>query len=205
MDAISSANAVDRGRTYYDGNTIDSADYGGVGLEGSIRVFRDFDPTDRLKLRSARDITCILVRNVSGIALLPGRIVRWKAAFRGKRVDGYTTTTAAEAAGVVDEWLPTAGVPDGDLFWLVVDGPSLVRSDLTGDAGTAFSEGAILIAVTAATSQATSAGRMTEADFTTAATGATLGDQIVNRIGRAMSANTTSQTNRQVLVDVRLL
>lgn len=206
-DATSVVNAIARGKTFYDGNTIDTADYGGIHIEGSVRQFKDYDivaDSTFLKLRSARMVTCILVRNVSGIALLPGRLVRWQAAQRGKRVDGYTTTTAAEAAGVVDEWLPTAGVPNGDLFWLTVDGPTLVRTDLTGDTDTNFSEGDILVAITAVTSQATTAGRVRQADFTGAATGATLADQITNRIGRAMSANTTGQTNRNVLADISI-
>lgn len=205
MDSTSVVNAIARGKTFYDGNTIDTSDYGGIHIEGSVRSFRDYDyvaDTSMLKLRSARMNTCILVRNVSGIALLPGRVARWQAAQRGKRVDGYVTSLAAEAAGVVDEWLPTAGVPNGDLFWLLVDGCSLIRTDLAGDTGTDFAEGDILVAATAATSQSTTAGRVKQADF--AVTEAVLANNITNRIGRAMSANTTAQTNRLLLADVSI-
>jgi len=207
MDADSVVASVARGKTFYDGNTVDTADYGGIHIEGSIRRFKDYDyvaDTTMLKLRSAAMNTCVLVRNVSGINLLPGRAARWQAAMRGRRVDGYTTTLAAEAAGIVDEWLPPAGVPNGDLFWLLIDGNTLLRTDLAGDTGTDFSEGDILIAATAATSQATTAGRLRQADFDTAITGLLLGNQIANRIGRAMSANTTAQTNRQLLAQVSI-
>ena len=171
--------------------------------EGITATFDDVDYDNPPKMRSLNKNTCILVRNASGISLLPGRMVRWKAAQRGKQVDGYTAATAAEAAGIVDEWLPTAGAADKDIFWILTDGVSRVLSDLVGDTDTNFSENDLLVAITAATSQATSAGRMKQADFT----GATslLADQIINAIGRAMSANTTSQTNRQVLMKVKKL
>ena len=144
----------------------------------------------------------MLVRNVSGIALLPGRICSWKALKRYKEVDGYTTTTAAEAAGVVDEFLPTAGAASNAIFWLAGHGPHLVRSDLTGGTDTNFSENARLVAITAVTSQSTTSGRMREDDTTGATT--PLSDMIENLLGYAMSSNTTSQTNRLVLVDLKI-
>ena len=174
-------------------------------LLGTVREFPDIDSTSTSSLkvpRSGMTSTGMLVRNTSGIALLPGRICRWKAAKMFKEVDGYTTATAAEAAGVVDEQLPTAGAASNAIFWLFGKGPHLVRTDLTGDTDTNFSEFARLVAITAVTSQSTTAGRMREADTTGATT--PLSDMIINLLGTALSASTTNQTNRLTLVDLRI-
>lgn len=192
------------GATYYGPNvTIDTNNYGvSVGVEGAEAAFNDVDPSNRLIKRSNRQKRCILVRNTSGIALLPKRIVRWAANYRGKRVDGYTTTTAAEAAGVVDEFLGSAGVRNGDLFWITVGGPSLVKTDLAGGANNLLPEGTVVVALTAATSQATTAGRLAPQDLTGAT--ALLAAQVQNRLGVCMSAKTTANTNSDILVDLHI-
>jgi hypothetical protein len=106
-------------------------------------------------------------------------------------------------AGVVDEWLPSAGVVDDDLFWIVRKGPTLVLTDLAGGAANVITSGANLVALTAATSQATTAGRVQEYAFTTNVTA--LQSQVLNRLGKAMSAKTTANTNADLLVDLQLI
>jgi hypothetical protein len=145
---------------------------------------------------------------VSGIALLPKRIVVWQTGQRFKRVAGYCATTAEECAGVVDEWLPAAGVRNGDLFWLVCRGPSLCLTSLAADAENIVTEFRPLYALTAATTQATTAGRFQRWNGTFSAaetTNGSAGNIIFNNIGRAMTARTTSNTNVDVLVDVDIL
>lgn len=142
-----------------------------------------------------------VVRNSSGFALLPGRAVAYKAGTNMQQVAGYTRTTAAEIAGIVDERLPAAGVADGDDFLIVVEGPSLVYNDIASGATTPITEGDLIVALTAVTSGATTAGRCYTVDMTGAT--AVLGAQINNIVGRALSAVTTANTNTQVLAFIK--
>ena len=197
----------DRGKTFYAGGTIDTNDYGGVFLEGQVRIFPNRDPSNKQTRRGGQSVVCVCVRNVSTgtFALLPKRLTQWETGYRGLRVNSYagdSTASADEIAGVVDEFLPTAGVVFGDLFWLVVEGPTLVKTSITAnDALT--SEGSLLVATSAATSQATTCGRVMPTLLTGAT--ATLAAFIYNRLGRAMSANSSNGTDRDLLVDVKLV
>lgn len=198
-----------RGRTFYDGNTIDTANYDGIPLEGKEYVFEDVDPRAAATSpgsspgqRTGRYVRCRIVRNVSGVTLLPKRVVSGQktAGMFTKRIDGYTTLTAGDRLGVIDEYLPAAGVKNGDLFWLVVEGPALCLTDIAGGAANVINVGDRVVALTAATSQATTAGRVASQDITGATS--VLGGQIENMIGRALSARTTANTNTDILVDV---
>ena len=197
-----------RGTTWYNGNAIDTTKYDGVYLEGKDFVFEDVDPRDQgapggsVGQRSGRYVRCRIVRNVSGIALLPSRMVsgqKTAGVFR-RRVDGYVTTSAGDRLGVVDEYLPAAGVPNGDLFWCVIAGPALVLTDLAGGATNVINVGDRVVGLTAVTSQSTTAGRVYAQDLTGATS--VLGNQIQNQIGRALSAVTTGNTNAALLIDV---
>lgn len=150
--------------------------------------------------------TYILVRNTAGINLLPKRMVTWKALFKGRRVDGYCTTTAQFCAGVVDDRLPVAGVRDNDLFWLAIKGPQLVNSALD-TSGCVHSEHDVLVALTAATSGSTTGGRLSSVGGTwtlTAVTDGSAQNEAFNKVGRAMSALTSAQTATDFLVDLEL-
>jgi hypothetical protein len=192
------------GETFYGPNqTIDTNNYGSsVGLEGTEASFDDVDPSNRLVRRSNRRKRCAFVRNVSGLTLTSKRLVTWQADYRGKRVDGYARLTATNIAGVVDEHIGTQGVRNGDLFWLTVGGPTLIKTDLAGGANNLIPEGTVLVSLTAATSGATTAGRVAPQDLTGAT--AVLGAQIQNHVGRAMSAKTTANTNADILVDLEI-
>jgi len=198
-----------RGRTYLSGNpgrTVASSQKADV--EGTFHDFKDFvAPTSGNGMRTRRSnrwVTCVLVRNMSGGALLPGYVVTWKSGYRGLQVDGYARTTGQAAAGVVDEFLPAAGVPDKDLFWLVVKGPVLMKTALEGNANNVISLDDRLYALTAVTSGATTAGRVATWALTATSTGTTDGtltQNILNAFGRALSAKTTANTNADILVD----
>lgn len=193
----------ERGQTFYNGATIDSGDYGGTQLEGMEWEFEDLDYSANggvATKRSNERVRCRCVRNVSGGALLPKRLVTFSAdEYFGRRVDGYGNSTA-EQAYPVDEFLPSAGVPDGDLFWIVVKGPATVLTDLAGGANNVHSIGNPVVSLTAATSGATTAGRVAPIDLTGATVN--LGNQVVNWIGRAMSAKTTGNTGADLLINV---
>jgi hypothetical protein len=188
-----------RGYTWFAGRstTISDTDIRQTAkVEGATKKFDDMEkqntPGVKLNRRSNRQTTCLLVRNVSGFALLPRRAVTWAAGYRGRRVAGYARVGLEEVAGVVDEHLPSAGVANNDLFWLAVKGPSEALTPLTGNGDNVMAEGAILHALTAVTSGSTTAGRLY--------VGATTAP--LNYVGRAMSANTTGQTNRAILIDL---
>lgn len=194
----------ERGKTFYDGATIDTNDLP-QNFEGKEYVFNDIDyssTTDGLKPnRSHKKVRCRVVRNSSGIALLPKRLVKYDltAGAQFGRVSGYTTLTAEDWAGVVDEFLPTAGVPANDYFYIVVEGPTEMLMPLSNLASD-IAIGDRLVSITAATSQSTTAGRITAQ--TMAFTEAVLGNQVQNVIGRALTAKLTSATNDDILVSV---
>src|ERR1051326_7295354 len=136
----------------------------GTQLEGKEWVFEDINPTvTGHTTRTNRYVRCRVVRNRAGISLLPKRLVQFtsgsatQAAADGRnygaQVDGYTATVN-QRGYPVDEWLPSAGVPDKDLFWIVVDGPATVLTPLA-TASADFAVGDLVAALTAATSQAT--------------------------------------------------
>lgn len=210
MTVQTGSNLLPLGRTYYDGRTIDTANYGSsVDLEGQEATYRNnaipsTGQTLVLPLNGA-PILARVVRNVSGINLLPGRAVIYAAGFQDRRVDGYTNTTAQRAAGIVDPFLPSTGVPNGDLFLIIEEGTIPVRRALSNSAAD-DAEGDFLYAITAATSQATTAGRFTRwvGTFTAAeTTDGTAFNIAQNYFGRAMSACTTAGTNQLKNIRVR--
>jgi len=148
------------GRTYH-GAAVDDAywdstqsDYVGetaIGLEGTVCTYAAPNPLNRVAKVDRNDVTLVLVRNVSGEALIAGNAVTWKAGFRYKRVDGNARTTSAEIAGIVDPFLPAAGAPNGDLFWLWVKGITMIRPGYDGTSNV-WSAASRLVAFTAANS-----------------------------------------------------
>lgn len=198
----------ERGKTYNGPNKTLSSSYGqSVGIEGSIRQFNDVTkPTSSgaVVQRSDRVQTAMVVRNVSGISLVPKRLVKWKSGYRGRRVDGYCNVDNEEVAGVVDEMLPSSGVRNYDLFWLQVGGPAMCTTAKDADAHNVISEGSALLAQTAAASTAaTTSGRVQPLVASTHATQAVA--QMLGIFGRAMSAKTTANTDADILVDLTLL
>jgi hypothetical protein len=109
----------------------------GSNIVGTRKVFRDENPKTGA-LNSNRTVECIAVKNTSGSALVPGAVAKFKDAAILSEVDGLATTSTA-LMGVVDEYLPSSGVPDGEIFWLVVRGPSTVTKTATSvAAGAAY-------------------------------------------------------------------
>lgn len=144
-----------------------------------------------------------IVRNLSAGALSPKRGVTFKSGTEWQ-VDGYNDVDG-ERAYIVDDYYasvnsvsPTIAV--NDLFYVVIEGPCLCSTSLAGSARNNIAVGDILGAQTAATSGATTAGRVGTADFSGATT--PLATQIINRIGRALSAKTTANTASDILVGV---
>jgi hypothetical protein len=105
----------------------DSGD--GSQMLGTTKTFADTNPNTGAFL-SQRSVDCICVKNSSGSAILPGAVVKFKASAILTEVDGLATTSTT-LMGVADEYLPTAGVPNGEAFWVVVKGPSKVTKTST--------------------------------------------------------------------------
>jgi len=182
-----------------------TANTDGPSWLGNEWIVEDKDPADPVKKRSNRFVTLRAVRNSSTVALLPKRVVRYKTTTLHTEVDGYTALTSQYFAGVVDEFLPAAGVPVGDVFFIAVKGPTLCLTDIAPLASV-IAEDDQMVASTAAASTAaatpgTDGGRVSEAAFTGST--AVLGEQIMNRVGRALSAKTTGNTNADILIDLR--
>lgn len=209
--AISSSGApFQRGKTFYGGRTIDTANYEGIQLEGQVVVFASMQAPDGSPVQpqyDGSDVRAVIVRNTSGITLLPKRLVSF-ASNSSKRVDGYTATTAGQVAGVVDPLLPSTGVVNGDLFYVIVQDDNCLVKYTATPANAVASVGDILYAETAASSVvSTTAGRCQPFISPFTATQTTDGTALrvsVNEIGRAKSAKTTGETNSDMLVRLRI-
>lgn len=134
-----------RGETYYGGRVINSAALEGVELEGRVKEFEDMNinAVGAKVLLTAFPVWCMVVRNSTGAAILPGSTVALDPTNPGHALS-VPAALAARHAAIADEYLPAAGVPSNDLFWVVINGPTTGISDGTPTAGS--------IAVTSATS-----------------------------------------------------
>lgn len=192
------------GKTYLNGpnRTPDSTPTSSKAIEGIVKRFKNvnYNSTTGAQVKdtvSGGDVIAILVRNASGIALTPGRLVTWKTTLQGRQVDGYSTVDYAQCAGVVDPFLPTAGVAANDYFWIFVKGLCLVKK--AADTNTLTKDDYVL-AVTAASSQNAAAGRIQSIALVNNATTATL--MALNRIGVASSTSNTSGADILVRLDL---
>ncbi len=213
--ALASYALPKRGETVYKGVTPPSTfTQETTSLEGTLQAFKDVEPSTTgvgaKNYRSNRDVICRLMRNHSGITIQRRRLVTHASGYWNKRFDGYATLdNAANVAGVVDEHLNSTGVVDHDMCWVVVNGPTLVRTPLGADATNVFEEGTLLLALTAATSQCTTAGRVQPFYDTSSVTVAT--NQIKGILGVALSAKTTANTGgltttaAEILCDIQIL
>lgn len=141
----------------------------GSTVVGTRKVFRDESPITGAIL-SNRTVECIAVKNASGSALLPGQVAKFKDSAILSEVDGLAVA-ATTLMGVVDEYLPASGVADGEVFWLVVRGPSTVTKTATSvaagasygpsaTAGSAAAQGANAQLGFAIATSATTSGRI---------------------------------------------
>jgi len=219
---------IPRGNTFYGPTaTITTTDYSAsVHLEGAVAWFEDKNSAAPETLRSSRKVKCVLVRNVTGVTIYRGYLLQWATGYIGKRVDQFTATTATMAAGVVDEMYGSTGIRNGDLFWLCVEGPTLVYTPAVNTtfadsaAVTSWLPGDPLHTLTAAGSTATTtAGRPTKwggtHNSTSDLTDGTATNKLANRVGYVLNAATTGYTstatactsagtNRLVMIDLRL-
>jgi hypothetical protein len=138
MSTLTADPGFARGQTLGVTVTMYEAENGdGSTVVGTRKVFRDEDPKTGA-LKSNHTVECIAVKNTSGSALLPGAVAKFKDAAILTEVDGAATTSTL-LMGIVDEYLPAAGVANNEVFWLVVGGPSTVTKTSTSvSAGAAY-------------------------------------------------------------------
>jgi hypothetical protein len=175
----------ERGKTFYGGRTIDTSNPEGLQYEGKEYEFNDENPSSA-SVRSNRKVRCRIMRNWDTAALLPKQIVKGSTVY----VDSSTLKERAVGAGaldvpagVIDEYLPAAGVPIGDLCMVVIKGPSLVTSANSGT-----------VAVLVGTRLVTAAsGRAIQTDYI--ATSTSLSQDRDATLGHALQAANTNTTD----------
>lgn len=97
-----------------------------LGYRGTFNDF-DYDGTGAIQQVSGMTIVAVWVKNGSGAALLPGEIATWgTTSGDAGTIVGAKAAALSVAAGVVDPFLPAAGVAANKHFWLVVQGPTQV-------------------------------------------------------------------------------
>lgn len=174
--------------------------------------FEDLDyslTTGHRKPRSGKMVTCRLVKNGGAAAILPKQLCKYSGS---GGADQYQATVSGlvhvtnERGHPADEFLPTAGVPVGSYFFIVTRGPAMCRTPLAGSEFNGdISVGSVLVGLTAATSGATTAGRVAVQNITGSSQATDYSPFVLaaeNFVGRALSAATTGQTNSDIFVDV---
>jgi hypothetical protein len=170
---------------------------------GKTFVFEDLDYSSAVgakPTRTGKYVTVMVAKNGSGFTILPKRLVKPSTTANEVGImKGYVSVTA-DYGYPVDEFIPSAGVPDGSYFYVVVQGPAVILTSLSAISADVV-VGDVLVGITGATTGATTSGRLAKQDLTGAT--ALLGNQVMNKIGRALSAATTGNTNSNLLVDVQ--
>ena len=181
----------ERGKTFFGGLTANTTD--GAWLEGKEYQIEDTNNGTNAYVRLRA------TRNKSGFALAPKRLVAYGGNNLLGQGAGYANVNPQVVAGVVDDQY-TGTVADQDLFYMVVEGPCLVKTPLEANANNVINVNDYLVNTTGATTGATTGGR----GITQVLTGATapLANNIQLTWGRAMSAATTANTDADLLVSV---
>lgn len=151
-------------------------------------------------------ILAIALRNTSGIALRPKRMVMLDvAAGLGnlRNATGYNVLLLNGISVLCDPWLPAAGVAANDIFWGIYKGPAIVLTPTVGADfnGADISAGGCLFNATGSTSGNSTGGRVTNLTLAgqTAATASFSAAR--NFVGYALSARTTGETAADLLVN----
>ena len=153
-------------KTFYDAQVGD-----GSHILGVAKVFLDTNPTTQ-KLNSNVTVECVAVKNMTGVALAAKTLVQFDEDAIMTIVDAGATTSS-HRVGVVDEYIPSGGVPAGEVFWVVVKGPTTVLK-LTHATDEAIAAGAEVSAT--ATAGKVEAGTTKQVGLAIAAAASTAAD-----------------------------
>lgn len=180
------------GTAYSDPNTASST--GNEQYEGKEWIFEDKDYSNpgTAAERTNMFVTVRCVRNKAGTTLNPKRFVKFKVdgttrGNYGGQVSGYGAL--GDLGGITDEFI-VGTIPDNALFYVVVEGPSIVTTDGSGD--TTISTGRFVIPATS--------GTVVEQDRTVV-TATNIYNQLQSAIGVAMEDVAAISTD--FLINVR--
>lgn len=188
---------------------------GGVNLEGKEFTFepnsQDFDQGIYSATAIAsqdpngRPVHCKILRNRTGINLLPGRLIHFDESGQGNNgtyynqsganlknetgTDGYCYQLSDRPAGIVDEFVAPGGVAPNELFYCVIDGPSVFLQGATTAA--TFTTGLVAVPAAFGASRTDSLGGRVALQVLTGAT-APLAQNIMNAVGVCETANSTA-------------
>ena len=174
-------------------------------LEGKEYWFENFNPANGVYLHAGPLKVRIVRQAQSAFNIRGSRLVKYKDSARGREVDGYAVANDVECYPT-DPYLPAAGVPANDLFYIIMDGLVNVERQIA-DTSADIAVGDLLSALTtSATSGSTTAGRLAPVTLTGSSQAtdylfvikATLG-----LVGRALSTSATSAGATDVLLHVR--
>ena len=165
-------------------------------LEGQIVYLTDTAVATPETRRSNADVVAKIVRNVEGSALAAGTAVRYTTGYYGHRVE-VADGADARVDGFVDDHIPTGGVQNNDLFYMIIEGPCTCLTLNTGGtvhSGSQFDQGG-LMALSGTEGKLTGDSAIGSADGTDAA-------PVFNVVGRVMT--TVAESVGTALVDVKL-
>jgi len=151
------------------------------------------------KRRTGRGIIAMPVRNVSGGTLYGKRLCLLDATTAGLAngtggiftTKGYATTSGQANVAVIDEFIETNGVADDDIFWAILEGPVLVKTQATAGAAGTIAAGAKMIGGT---------GAATSGNSTAGGVGTTSAPLVTELIGTALSTMNSASTQQDVLM-----
>jgi len=188
-----------------DGNLINSH------WLGQVFEFPAIPTTGNIRGQKARKtgmaIKAVALRNESGIALVGKRIgtlTKTAGYSPVQSVDGYCDVLNETGCVVIDSNLPSAGVADDDIFWGIIEGPCTVLTGSAASAVNSIAVGDVLVAQTAVTSQSTTSGRVGKAAVANATDAQGAMEVGLGRIGKALSARTTNETNSDLLIQAAI-
>ena len=186
----------ERGRSAFQNQATSDWDITSLAhLEGQKVYLPNVDPSNKEVRRNGTDVVAVVVRNDNGSALTPGTALWWKTGYHGTRVTASAATDNGEVCGFVDDHLPTAGVQDDDLFYMIVEGPALVKtlSGGTAHTGSNLVEGKLVV-------NSGTAGKVHAHAAAADADGADA-DTVWNIVGRVI---TTTALGTDTLVNVKI-
>jgi len=157
-------------KTYYDAQVGN-----GSHITGASKVFLDTDPTTQA-VKTNVTVECIAVKNTSGAAILPKTVVQFDAGAILTEVDASATQSSLRV-GVADEYLPANGAPNGEVFWVVVKGPTTALK--TTGSGNGITAGEVV---------------------GVSATAGKIDDDATLKVGNAIEAASTTATEVRVLL-----
>jgi hypothetical protein len=116
---------IERGMTGYQGAAIDSNNLKFEDALGMVKEFEDVTWSDygAKGVNSAARVQCMLVRNLTGGAVTPGQAVELDFTTPAPFTIKQTAQTVNGPFVIVDEYLPSAGCPNYDVCWVVIQGP----------------------------------------------------------------------------------